>query len=153
MELESAAAPAHLAEADIGHVQQDQTVQFSVEAFPEESFSGTVKYIDPTVRSTTRDLVVEAVVPNPEHRLRPGMFATARLDLPDQALVSVPKSALRTRARPPISSRWSMGTSRSASSRPARSATGGWPSSTASSAGDVVVSKLDAAVKDGVPVK
>lgn len=84
-----------VAEADIGHVQEGAQVQFQVEAFPSETFTGTVKYIDPTVRSATRDLVVEAVVENPEHKLKPGMFATAHLRLADEPLPVVPKSALR----------------------------------------------------------
>jgi len=45
---------------------------------------GTVKYISPNVRESTRDLVVEAMVPNPDGQLRPGMFCVARLELGDR---------------------------------------------------------------------
>lgn len=85
-----------VAEADVGHVQIGQTVQFGVESYPGKSFSGTVKYVDPTIRTSTRDLIVEAVVPNPDHVLKPGMFATAHLVLPDESVPAVPKNALRT---------------------------------------------------------
>lgn len=82
-------------EANFGQVHMGQEVRFQVDAYPKESFVGTVKYIDPTVRSTTRDLVVEAVVQNKDRRLRPGMFAQAFLQLTDEPLPVVPKSALR----------------------------------------------------------
>ncbi|WP_224362312.1 efflux RND transporter periplasmic adaptor subunit [Hyalangium versicolor] len=81
-------------EADIGALQEGQQVQFDVAAFPGQVFTGTVKFIGAAVRTNTRDLLVEAVVPNPDHKLRPGMFATAHLQLPDQPLPAVPRSAL-----------------------------------------------------------
>lgn len=52
-------------------------------------------YIGPAVRATTRDLVFEALVPNPERLLRPGLFASARLQIGTQQLPVVPRSALR----------------------------------------------------------
>jgi membrane fusion protein, multidrug efflux system len=82
-------------EADLRRIRAGQQVTFEVEAFPGERFTGTVKYIDPTVRATTRDLVVEATVTNADHRLRPGMFATTRVPLPDERVVRVPRAALR----------------------------------------------------------
>jgi membrane fusion protein, multidrug efflux system len=142
-----------VAEADIGHVQQDQSVQFSVEAFPDQTFTGTVKYIDPSVRSTSRDMVVEAVVPNPDHRLRPGMFASASLRLPDAPLVAVPKSALHTEGTAThlfaiVDSHVEERVVQTGPERDGMVAIldGVQP-------GDVVVAKPDAAVKDGVPVK
>jgi RND family efflux transporter MFP subunit len=82
-------------EQNMGAVKQGQTVQFEVGAFPGQTFSGVVHYIGPAVRSSTRDLVFEAVVSNKQKLLRPGLFATARLDLGKQELPVVPKSALR----------------------------------------------------------
>ncbi|MHB8420949.1 MAG: efflux RND transporter periplasmic adaptor subunit [Myxococcales bacterium] len=81
-------------EADVGQLHEGQEVRFTVEAFPGRTFEGTVKYLDPSVRSATRDLIAEAVVANAEHLLKPGMFATAHLVLPDQNRPVVPKSAL-----------------------------------------------------------
>jgi RND family efflux transporter MFP subunit len=82
-------------EADVGRIHDQQEVQFAVEAYGDQRFKGAVKYIDPTVRSSTRDMIVEATVPNPDHRLKPGMFATAYVELADQPIVSVPKSAIK----------------------------------------------------------
>src|SRR5262249_34017693 len=43
----------------------------------------------------TRDLLVEAVVSNPEQKLHPGMFAVARLIMPKAPATSVPQASLR----------------------------------------------------------
>ena len=82
-------------EQNLGAVKQGQNVQFQVSAFPNQTFNGTVHYIGPSVRASTRDLVFEALVPNKDKLLRPGLFATARLDAGKQKLPVVPKAALR----------------------------------------------------------
>jgi membrane fusion protein (multidrug efflux system) len=82
-------------EQNMGAVKQGQAVQFQVGAFPNQQFTGIVHYIGPAVRSSTRDLVFEAVVPNKQKLLRPGLFATARLDAGTLTLPVVPKTALR----------------------------------------------------------
>jgi len=69
-------------------------VSFSVAAFQDDKFEGTVRFISPNVREATRDLIIEAVVPNGEHKLRPGMFAVAHVALGDHAHPVVPNAAL-----------------------------------------------------------
>jgi len=73
-------------------------VGFEVNAYPGEKFKGVIKYMDPTLRSSTRDMVVEATVANPDHRLRPGMFAVAHLQLKDEPVAVVPTKSVRTEA-------------------------------------------------------
>jgi RND family efflux transporter MFP subunit len=82
-------------EAEVGRIAPKQVVSFEVQAFPGESFRATVAFVGPALRAATRDLVVEAVVQNEDGRLRPGMFATAHLELPSEPVVTVPRSALR----------------------------------------------------------
>ena len=82
-------------EQSMGAVRQGLKVDFQVAAFPDRTFSGVVHYIGPSVRATTRDLVFEAVVPNKDKLLRPGLFATAHLDAGTQKLPVVPQSALK----------------------------------------------------------
>jgi RND family efflux transporter MFP subunit len=80
---------------DVGSVQPGQKVRFRVDSFPDRSFDATVKYIAPVVTNNTRSMVVEAIVPNPDGALRPGMFATAELLLSKRdANVFVPSSAV-----------------------------------------------------------
>jgi membrane fusion protein (multidrug efflux system) len=70
-------------------------VNFQVAAFNDESFKGAVRYIGPTLRAGSRDLLVEAVVPNAGTRLRPGMFATAKIALGEKPVAVIPVAAVR----------------------------------------------------------
>ena len=65
----------------VGAIQRGQTVEIRVDTFPDRVFTGTVRYISASVRTETRSLTVEATVPNADGTLRPGMFATASIDL------------------------------------------------------------------------
>jgi len=80
----------------MGAVQQDMQVRFTVTAYGDQRFTGNVKYISPNLRESTRDLVIEAVVPNPDLKLKPGMFAVARIELGLKPHTVVPKAALVT---------------------------------------------------------
>ncbi|HNY27357.1 MAG TPA: efflux RND transporter periplasmic adaptor subunit [Candidatus Sumerlaeota bacterium] len=78
-----------------GQVSQGQTVAFSVDGFPGETFQGRVTYIGPALETASRSLKVEALVENPDHRLRPGFFATANLGLGQEAsIVLAPEAAV-----------------------------------------------------------
>lgn len=81
-------------EANIGGLKPDQPVIFTVSAYADVKFNGTVRFISPNVRPTTRDLVIEAFCPNPELKLKPGMFAVARLETAEKPLPAMPASAL-----------------------------------------------------------
>jgi membrane fusion protein, multidrug efflux system len=81
-------------EANVGAIKQDMPVHFTVAAFGDQLFTGTVKYISPNIRESTRDLVIEAVVPNPDTKLKPGMFGVARIELGEKSRPVVPKSAV-----------------------------------------------------------
>jgi RND family efflux transporter MFP subunit len=52
-----------------------QSVEFVVEAYPQEVFKGEVAYISPAVDQTTRTFPVEVLVSNNDRRLKPGFFA------------------------------------------------------------------------------
>jgi membrane fusion protein, multidrug efflux system len=47
---------------------------------PGETFVGEIRFVSPALRSDTRALVVEAIVANTDGRLKPGLFATARIE-------------------------------------------------------------------------
>lgn len=88
-------------ESDLRHVRSGARVEFGVEAYPGETFVGIVRHVDPAVHAATRDFVVEAEVENTGLRLRPGMFAEARLRLPDETRPTVPLTAVRSAAGTP----------------------------------------------------
>lgn len=76
-----------------------QPVDFEVDAYPGRRFEGKVKYISPALQADRRALTVEAVVPNPSGELKPGLFATARLEQTAKTPgVVVPSAAVQTSA-------------------------------------------------------
>lgn len=66
---------------EIAIVQRGQAVDIRVDAYPERTFRGEIHYISAAVRQDTRGMTVEAVVPNDDGALRPGLFATAHIQL------------------------------------------------------------------------
>jgi len=82
-------------EANVGALKPDMPVKFTVAAFGEETFTGSVKFIAPNIRPATRDLVIEALCPNADLRLRPGMFAVARLEIAERPMPAVPAGAVK----------------------------------------------------------
>src|SRR5262245_16030949 len=74
-----------------------QTVDFEVDAYAGRRFEGRVKYISPALQADRRSLTVEAVVPNPSGELKPGLFATARLEQAAKTPgILVPATAVQT---------------------------------------------------------
>jgi len=63
-------------------------------AYPDVAFDGRVASIDSRVDPTTRSVTVRALVPNPEGRLKPGMFLTVRIARGAKDAVVVPEHAL-----------------------------------------------------------
>ncbi|MGE3844234.1 MAG: efflux RND transporter periplasmic adaptor subunit [Vicinamibacterales bacterium] len=83
----------------ISTVAVGRSVALEVDAFPGHTFTGDVRYVSPAVRPDSRALVVEAVVSNANEQLKPGLFATARLEQAAQTTgLVVPRSAIRVGA-------------------------------------------------------
>ena len=76
-------------------IRVGQTIRIKVDAFPDDTFDGKVYAIDPKLDVAGRSLLVRALVPNKDQRLRPGLFArvTVLLQLKEDAL-SVPEQAI-----------------------------------------------------------
>jgi membrane fusion protein, multidrug efflux system len=78
-----------------GSVRVGQTMNLGVESFLGRTFSGCVVRIGPSLNEQTRALTVEAEVGNPNHQLRPGMFAKAQLiTAKDAPAIMVPQRAV-----------------------------------------------------------
>ncbi|MEM7465738.1 MAG: efflux RND transporter periplasmic adaptor subunit [Pseudomonadota bacterium] len=65
----------------------EQTISFSVQAYPEMSFTGSVTAIEPGVDTATRNIRIRAKSDNPQEQLRPGMFAEIQLSTGDDKKV------------------------------------------------------------------
>jgi membrane fusion protein, multidrug efflux system len=81
----------------VSAVATGRPVTFAVDAYPGETFTGQVRFVSPSVAAETRALMIEAIVPNAESRLKPGFFATAQIEQATMAPgVVVPVTAVRT---------------------------------------------------------
>ena len=69
-------------ESDLAWVREGAQVTFTTESSPGEELTGTVAFVDPFLYPRTRSVKVRVDVPNPEGRLKPGMFVRAVLDAP-----------------------------------------------------------------------
>ena len=81
----------------LSSLKKGQRATISVRAFPDDTFTGTVNFISPTVDDSTRSVTVQALVPNPDQILLPGMFVKVNQEIgtknnilvvPDQAVLA-----------------------------------------------------------------
>lgn len=68
-------------EQEMGWIQFDQRLNITSPAYPGELFEGKVAFIDPVLHEQTRSVKVRAHIPNPEGRLKPGMFVNVTFDI------------------------------------------------------------------------
>jgi RND family efflux transporter MFP subunit len=81
----------------LSQVATGQAVRLTVDAYPNEVFPAKVRFVSPALKSDQRALTVEAVAPNADGRLKPGLFATALLQQPSPApALLVPATAVET---------------------------------------------------------
>ncbi|MEO6843472.1 MAG: efflux RND transporter periplasmic adaptor subunit [Bradyrhizobium sp.] len=82
-------------EKDSGQLKVGQTVRVVVDAYPKRNFEGKITAIEPQISTDTRNIHVQATIANPDHILKPGMFTTTTVVLPDTpAVVTVPETAV-----------------------------------------------------------
>lgn len=82
-------------EKDSGKLAVGQVVRIKVDAYPGRSFEGKLTTIEPQISADTRNIRVQATIQNPDGILKPGMFATTTVVLPDKpAVVTVPETAV-----------------------------------------------------------
>lgn len=69
----------NVSETNFKDVKLNQAVEIRSELYPNEVFRGTISRINPTINTTTRTFEVEVKIPNPNEKLRPGMFVRAKI--------------------------------------------------------------------------
>jgi multidrug resistance efflux pump len=80
----------YVPEPQVGRVQLDQTAAVSVDSFPGETFAGRVVWISDEAEFTPKNIqtteerintvfAVKISTPNPDHKLKPGMPADAKV--------------------------------------------------------------------------
>jgi membrane fusion protein (multidrug efflux system) len=96
----------HLPERDSSRVAIGAPLAVRVTPFPDEVFTARVTVVSPTIDPATRTLRVKGSLPNPDGRLRPGLFARADLgvDVRDHVPM-IPEEAVLQRADGPVAFR------------------------------------------------
>lgn len=82
-------------EKDSAALKVDQVVRIAVDAYPGRAFEGKITTIEPQIATDTRNIRVQATIANPDRILKPGMFATTTVVLPEKpAVVTVPETSV-----------------------------------------------------------
>lgn len=85
-------------EADIGDVKEGERVSFTVDAYPDDTFEGTVKQVRQEATTTNNVVTYEVVIsaPNADLKLKPGLTANVTIYTAERkGVLSVPSKALR----------------------------------------------------------
>ena len=85
-------------EADIGDVKEGERVSFTVDAYPDDTFEGTVKQVRQEATTTNNVVTYEGVIsaPNADLKLKPGLTANVTIYTAERkGVLSVPSKALR----------------------------------------------------------
>jgi len=86
---------AEVYERDLSRVSKGAAVTVTVEAYPDETFSGTIVYVGDVVDPTTRTIKVRCNVTNRDLKLKPEMFAQVRLKVgSNRPVLALPKEAV-----------------------------------------------------------
>ncbi len=82
-------------ETYLGMLSVGQIVELEVDSFPDQRFAGEVYALDPQVSAADHSVALRARVPNPDGRLRPGLFARVSLLLAERAkALLIPEQAV-----------------------------------------------------------
>ena len=85
-------------EADIGDVKEGERVSFTVDAYPDDTFEGTVKQVRQEATTTNNVVTYEVVIsaPNADLKLKPGLTANVTIYTAElKGVLAVPSKALR----------------------------------------------------------
>lgn len=85
---------ADIYESELPLVAIGQTATVSVQSFPGETFEGTVSFVDPIVDPDSRTVRVRLDTPNPDGRLKPGMYARVQLRKSLSSVLAIPENGV-----------------------------------------------------------
>jgi HlyD family secretion protein len=90
----------NVAESDVGQITPGQKVEFTVDAYPDQTFAGAVRQVRYAAQTVSNVVTYDAVVAveNADLKLRPGMTANASFIVAERRdVLTVPSAALRYR--------------------------------------------------------
>jgi membrane fusion protein, multidrug efflux system len=84
-----------LPQQDLSQIKTGMVVRISMDAYTNKQFEGTLTAINPDLDSSTRSVRLQATLDNPDHLLRPGMFARIQVVLPNvEDVLVIPATAI-----------------------------------------------------------
>jgi membrane fusion protein (multidrug efflux system) len=85
----------YLPQQSVSNISVGQVVSFTVDSFPDKSFTGKISCINPNIDASTRNIETEPTVDNPQHTLLPGMFVSLELLVGNaEPFLTVPQTAV-----------------------------------------------------------
>ena len=94
-DLSSVWVVAEVPEQDLASVRVGSQASIRINAYPDHTLAARVSYVDSRLNPDSRTVAVRMDVPNPQGRLKPGMYAQAELSSPAAAgVLVVPESAV-----------------------------------------------------------
>lgn len=86
---------ANVPATEFPQVREGQNIEFSVDGLPGQTFTGSVKRLNPLVSASDRSGRIQAEVANPDGKLRGGVFARGKIIIEEKKqAITVPKNAL-----------------------------------------------------------
>jgi membrane fusion protein (multidrug efflux system) len=80
---------------NLSQLKTGQAVQVACDAYPGQTFDGTLTAINPDLDSATRSVTLQATFTNTNQLLRPGMFVSVAVVLPQaQPVLAIPATAV-----------------------------------------------------------
>jgi len=81
-------------ENELPMLQVGQNIDVSTKSYPGEKFKGTISVINPFLDEAKRTAKVRIDIPNPDFKLRPGMYVNAELEMDMGVALTIPVSAV-----------------------------------------------------------
>src|SRR5437016_2078689 len=81
-------------ETELSMLEVGQTIGITTKSYPGEKFQGTISVINPFLDETKRTARVRIDIPNPDFKLRPGMYVNAELEMDMGKALTIPVSAV-----------------------------------------------------------
>jgi RND family efflux transporter MFP subunit len=94
VEIDRLKAIVPVSEKHFPQLEKGMTSQIQVDIYPDETFSGRIERIHPTIDPTNRTFNAELVINNREGLLRPGMFARITFELDKEEALLLPSIAI-----------------------------------------------------------
>jgi membrane fusion protein, multidrug efflux system len=80
----------------LGQIAAGQSVRVEADGIPDVTFEGKINAVDAVINEATRNVRVQATLPNPQGLLRPGMFVNTEVPLPEkQSHIVLPATAIQ----------------------------------------------------------